>query len=471
MKNLLLFSGILLLALQSCKKIKPVAPARIQLDSTLAVPVSELNVPVYYPVQELEDMANEKLTNKIIEANLAIGQKGDSLFLSISRFQPIRMRYDGDRGITYSLPIQIEGFFHSKILGINIQNKEAVRAQVVITLFSDLYLDDDWNLAPQTQLKSVDWKEEPKLNVAGIKLNLKNQIEKILESNKQKIVDKLDESAKELIKIRPAIEKLWGDIQKPIRINKKVVPVWLKGDATDIDGRLYARSKDTLMIKARINANLHTVLDSAGSIKNPKPLPKLKRKEVGEPGLTAYALATIPFDVLNQVISQVTDTMKLNYGNHQVRIKSSEVYGTAEGIAIKVSIAGDIKADLFLRGTIGFDSVERKLMIDNFGYDVNTESSLVSAADWFAHDELIDRLKPYLALSMENTFTVIPELITKGVEKGKLGKKIDIHFNEFDVNIYQHLITRDNIQVILVARGRADVELQKGLFNKKKKPV
>lgn len=416
-------------------------------------------------------MANEKLNQKIIEAKLNVGLKGDSLFLSISRFKPIRMTYDGDRGITYALPVQIEGFFRSKILGLNIKNNEAIRAQVIITLFSDLYLDDYWNLAPQTQLKKIEWIEEPKVNVAGIKINLKPQIEKVLENNKQKIVDKLDDSAKEMIKIRPAIEKLWGDIQKPIRINKKVVPVWLKSEASDIDGILLTQSTDTLMIMASIKASLRTVLDSAASIKKPGPLPKLKRQTKGDAGLNAYALATIPFSVVNQVISQVTDTMKLEFGGHTVRIKSSEVYGTQEGIAIRVSLTGDLKADLFLRGTIAFDTVEQKLIIDNFGYDVNTENSLVSAANWFAHDQLVDRLKPYLSLPMENTFAVIPQLITKGVEKGKLGKKIDIHFEEFDVNIYQYLVTTDNIQIILSAKGKAGVELQKGLFNKKKRPV
>ena len=461
--------AVISLGVISCKRIKAPAPDRISLDSTLVIPESELNVPVYFPVQELEDMANEKLQAKVIEADIAISEKDDSIFLSISRFQPIRIDYDGDHGLTYTIPVQLDGFLKSKVLGIKIRNKEAIHAKIIITMFSDLFLDDNWNLAPQTEFRSIKWVEEPKINVAGIKFNLKPPIEKALENNKQKIVEKLDESAKNIIKIRPSIEKLWGDIQKPIRVNRKVVPVWLKGDATDIDGRLYAQSKDTLMIKATIKARLRTVLDSASEVRTPASLPRLKRKDVGEPGLTAYALATIPFEVVNDVITQVTDTMKLTYGRHEVTIESSEVYGTAEGIAIRVSLKGDIKADLYMRGTVGFDSVGQRLIIDNFGFDVNSENSLLNAADWFAHDQLIDRLRPYLSVPLENTFAVIPELITKAIEKGRLGKKIDIHFEQFDLSIYQVLITTDNIQVIVSAKGRADVELQKGLFDKRKK--
>jgi hypothetical protein len=150
-------------------------------------------------------------------------------------------------------------------------------------------------------------------------------------------------------------------------------------------------------------------------------------------------------------------------------VKSAEVYGTDDnGIAIRLSMRGDVKADVYLRGTIGFDSLEKKLIIDNFGFDVASEQSLLSAADWLAHDVIIERLKPYLTLSIEEIFDIIPTLINRGVEKGNLGKKINIHFSEFDMNIYQYLVTRDNIQIIVKVDGRADVELQKGLFDKKK---
>jgi hypothetical protein len=55
------------------------------------------------------------------------------------------------------------------------------------------------------------------------------------------------------------------------------------------------------------------------------------------------------------------------------------------------------------------------------------------------------------------------------VEKGKIGMKIEVRFSELDVDIKEYLITRDNLQIIFSAQGGADVQLQKGLFEKKKK--
>ncbi len=460
--------ALLACTLTSCTTIKAPAPERISLDSTLSVPTSELNVPIFYPVAELENMANEKLNSKVIDANIPISKGDDTLHLSISRFRSIKLTYDGDRGLTYSLPFQIDGYLDSKVIGIHIRNKEPMRAKIIITLFSDLYLDENWDLAPKTELKNIEWVEEPKIKVAGIKINLKPSIQNALEKNKDKIVAKLDESAKSIVKIHGSIEKLWGDLQKPIRINRKVVGVWLKADATDLDGRIYPISSDTLAIEAGLKAHISTTLDSAASIKTILPFPKLKRQINAPPGLHAYALVRIPFDAVNKVVSQVTDTMILRFKGHSVRIKESEVYGTKDGIAIRVSIRGDLDADVFLKGTIGFDSLGKKLQIENFGFDVNSELSLVNAADWFAHDELIDRLRPYLSIPLDKVFDAIPSLITKGIEKGNLGSKINVNFSEFDLSLYQHLITTKDIQIIAMVKGGADVELQNALFNKKK---
>ena len=53
---------------------------------------------------------------------------------------------------------------------------------------------------------------------------------------------------------------------------------------------------------------------------------------------------------------------------------------------------------------------------------------------------------------------------------GGFGKSaLTWHWLTHDVDIKEYLVTRDNLQIILSAQGGADVQLQKGLFEKKKK--
>jgi hypothetical protein len=458
------------LYLSSCARVVAPAPPRTTIDSTLVVPVSTLNVPVYYLIADIEELANKKIGSEPKEARVKVNPKGDSLFLTITRYEPVTIKYDGKRSLTCRVPIDIKGFFRGKKLGITIKNKTPVHARLALTVTTKVWLDKTWNLKTATTLDGIEWIEEPKLNIAGVKVNLRPPMENALEKHKADIIAKLDGSVGGLVKLGPSIEKVWFDLQKPIAINRKVIPVWLKMEGKNMSGRLVQSSKDTIAAEISLETSIESVLDSASAVQR-TPIPPFHRTDSLNPGVHAFVKATIPFEVINRVIGQVTDTMKLKYGRHSVRIKSSEVYGTQQGIAIGLSLAGDLRADIYLRGDIGFDSVENQLRITNFVFDINSEQSLVSAADWFTHETLIEKIQPYLTLPMNNTFRVVPTLMTNGIEKGKLGRKIDLTWSDFNVKIHRHLVTVRDIQVILQVDGRAEVKLEKGLLDKKKKPV
>lgn len=461
-------ASIILVAILAagCTRIKPEAPARTTVDSALTVPLSELNVPVFFPIAELEKIANSKLTAKVFEAKVPLSKNNDTLDLAITRFEPVKLAYNGKRGITYVLPMRVDGHLRSRVAGIRVQNKKPVTARVIITLYSDLYLDRDWNLAPQTKLMNLEWVEEPRVNVAGIKVNLRGPLERALLQNESKITDKLDATIKESAKIRQSIEKLWHDIQKPIRINRQVVPVWLKADAEDMNARLIFHSKDTLVIEVGLKTRIQTILDSANNPPGKKGLPGFRIKPDNSPGMVAYVKATVPFSKLNEVLRQVTDTMRLRVNGREIRVKEVEVYGTTGGVAIRLLLRGDLRAEVYLRGKVGFDTTEHRVVIDDFGFDMNSDQALLAAADWLTHDVIIDRLQPYLSLPMRHTFDALPALITKGIERGKLGSKIDLFIPQWTVGVEHTLITRTDIQLIVVARGLAAVQLEKALFSK-----
>jgi hypothetical protein len=292
----------------------------------------------------------------------------------------------------------------------------------------------------------------------------------MLFKNEAKITQGIDKAVEGLIKIEKAIEKLWVDLQKPILINKKVRPIWLKAEPISMSERIMSHSKDTLTIEISLKTKLQTLLDTAHLAKSVIPLGKQEAKNQHDTGLSAYLLATVPFDDINLMIKQVTDTMRFRFQGNEVRIKESEVYGMNDGLAIRIDLAGDVKARLYLTGKLGYDSASRSLVLTNFGFDVNSEQSLINVADWFSHDEIINRVRPHLTLSVGKSIEALPSLIFQGVEKGKLGEKIELYFSNFDAVLHKHLITHNNIQVIIHATGRADVQLQKGLFAKKTKP-
>ena len=87
------------------------------------------------------------------------------------------------------------------------------------------------------------------------------------------------------------------------------------------------------------------------------------------------------------------------------------MFGTDKGIAIKIGLQGDLTADLFVTGSIGYDSATQTIALEDFVFDLNSESSLVGAADWLAHDVIIERISPYLSLPVGNIFAMMPNIL------------------------------------------------------------
>jgi hypothetical protein len=457
---------LIILLATACKHVSPPEPDRSHLDSLLSIPVSELNIPVSYPVKEIENLINEKLNGKIIESRIPMNQKGDSVLLNITKLNRIKLSYDGNKGLTFKIPLLVDGFFQSKILGVGVKNRTPIRTKLIITIKSTLHLNENWQLKPKSEIKKIEWLEKPTLKVAGIKFNLQPQIEKSITKNENAITKKIDDSVDDLVKFSQSMNKLWSDIQKPIRINKKISRVWLNADAVEMTAHILHQSKDTLTIGVGLFTRMFTMLDSVPS-SNLIQLPKFKVRESDGNDINAFLLVTLPFEQLNKILNQATDTIKFKFGNHEVRVKKCEIFGTPDGIAIETKLVGDLRGKIYFTGIPGYDSITQSLVINNFNYDIHSEESIVHAANWMIHDEVIERIQPYLKIAIGKSIDSIPELIFKGIEKGRLGQKIEVNFTKFNINLEHHLVTEKNIQFLLHSTGNAKVQLKKGLFVKK----
>jgi len=60
-------------------------------------------------------------------------------------------------------------------------------------------------------------------------------------------------------------------------------------------------------------------------------------------------------------------------------------------------------------------------------------------------------------------------LIAKGIEKGKIGRKIEVRFSELDVDVKEYLITRDNLQIILFAQAPPMFSFRMDCLRKRKR--
>lgn len=466
------FSLIILLALTgcfiSCKRVKPEPPQASTLDTLLHPPLSVINVPVRYRVSAVQDMLNEKVKGTFVKKWLVINEKGDSVYLEVSREKEIKLARK-NRTLYSSIPLIVSGKFIARVAGIKVKNATPVEADLVLHLATNLHLDRDWNLVPETTIEKIEWKKEPVIKVAFAKVHLKNTIEKVLADKETQIIEKADGALQGLLKTRPVVQKLWMDIQKPIRINKKGAQVWLKAYGEDLTGYLEDTESDLISLSFQLKAYTQTIIEGDSIPLSNPTLPSFRRVVSGGDSLSIFVHSKIDFSKINEMLNAELRDKKLEAQGFSTTIIKVRTYGTPTGLAVQVDVKGDVDGKVYLSGAPQFDTLTYILGVKDFNFSVDSENTLVNTASWLLSTTIVDMIKDKLQVDVRPFAMQLPELIMQGVEKGKTGEKIDINIDTLVITPQTILTTRDNMQLIVRANGRASVGLEKKVFEKKKR--
>lgn len=452
----------------SCERVRPEPPVPSDLDTLLSPPLSVIHVPVQYRVSEIQDLLNEKVKGTFVKKWLVINDNSDSLYLEVSRREEITLRRR-EQTLYYTVPLKITGKVKAKVAGVRIRNATPVEALVNLHMVTSLRFDKRWNLVAKSDLKEIEWVKEPVLKVAFVKVKLRKPIESVLENKESAMISKADSLVQRLVDTRKIAQKLWGDIQKPIRISKKGITSWLKVYGEDLSGHLEETEEDLISLKFELKARARIIYEGDSMPASNPILPPFKQSMQASDSLNIYVHSLIRYELINKVLEENVKGKTLSAQGFNATISGLRVYGTSGGIAVEVKVKGDVSGKIYARGTPAFDPNNNTFSVSDFDFDVESENSLISTADWLLHTAVLDLIKDQLTFNVEPLAARIPELITQGIEKGKTGQKIDLRIDTLHIQPQVILPTRDNIQVIANATGRASLVLEKKLFEKKKR--
>jgi hypothetical protein len=472
MRNLItfLFCFFIIVAFSTCKKIKTNPPEASTLDTLIQLPVSVLYVPVQYRVSDFEKIINEKIQGKFIDKWMNLNDKGDSLYLAISRMRRITIQRR-DRTLFIVVPLKVSGKVRAKFAGIKIKNEAPVEAEINIHLSTTLKMDSKWNLLSDTHLDKIDWIKEPKLKVGFLNINLRGPIEKMLEKKEESVTAKADATLKTALNTRKVVSDIWRDIQLAHRINKQGVQVWLRPYGVDLKGRLEETEQDLISLQFQLKTLTHIYFEG-DSIPPPNTvLPDFARIDETKDSLIVYVHSLLRFDMVNDFLEKELDGKPISAKGFTTTIQHVRFYGTQTGIAVALQVKGDIDGTLYVKGTPSYDSLSNTIALKDFEFDISSESALINSADWLLHSKVLELISDKLKVNLTPLAVQLPKIIFNAIEKGKTGEKIDLNVDTLVLHPLVILPTRNNLQLLVMATGKASVTLNEKLFNKNDKKV
>ena len=270
---------------------------------------------------------------------------------------------------------------------------------------------------------------------------------------------------------RKVASDIWRDIQQAHVINRQGATVYLKPYGVDLSGKLQETDPDLISLLFELKTYTHIYFEG-DSIPAANPvLPRFKRITQDADSLSIYVHSLLRFDMMNGVLEKELEGKVLAAKGFSTTIKKVRIYGTPTGIAVELKVKGDIDGILYVKGTPAYDSATTSIQLKDFDFDLSSENALLNSADWLLHSSALDLVNEKLRVDLSPLGARLPEIIFKAIEKGKTGEKIDFKVDTLTLRPLAILPTRDNLQLLVHATGRAAVILDERLFNKNDKKV
>jgi len=456
------------MAIISCERIKPEPPRQTSLDSTLIPPLSTLTIPIRYEVAKLENMVNSKITGIILNESFRINDKADTLSLVIEKSSPITLSWSNPV-LYYSVPVRVSGKFIKHVGNLTIRNNQPVEMEIVLHMSTRLDIGSNWQLKTKTTLEEIKWIKDPKLKVIGVRINLRKKVEEAINKNRDMLTTKLDAVIPGVLDTRKIVSKLWLDIQKPIRINKKEKDVWLKAYGKTITARFVDSNPDLIALNVQLKAHLESYIEGDDIPASNDTLPSYVVNKYDHDSITMYVLVKLPFKQAEEILNETLVGKELSAEGYSTRIQKLNLYGTDSAVCLQVKLKGDVDGSVFMTAVPGYDTAAATLFASKFNYDLDTENALVNSANWLLQDTVLNIVRKKLMLNVQPFIDSLPKLITQGVERGRTGEKIDVTITSLEIRPINHLITKKELQILFFARARARIDLEQKLFVKRKK--
>lgn len=460
----IIFTAPILVIITGCGGCmnQTVAPAPLPVTDSVKVelPSSVFNIPVKYELKNFEQWINHVIKEKFLETVInPLNDERDEAKLIMTKTGIIQISSNGEELICI-VPLQIEAVLLKSRMGKGLtKSADTMVAIVNIQLSTPVALDKNWNLVTTFTIDKLKWIKEPVFQVGPFKKNLKKKINKWLKENEGALTKIIDREINKTVSMKPALSKVWMDLQKPIIIRKKQPNVWISFACTSIEGRILLGAS-AITCQTRVLAKTKMITDTTLlPARNAFPGYKLLKEAEASSDIHMYAFTS--FEEINEQLNSQLKGKTFKAEGYSLNIKSINAYASEAGISVEIVTSRDIEGKLVASGKLEFDSEEQSLVIRNFDYAVSSNNTLVNAGDMFLHQQLKDTIASKLVVDMGNLIDTVPQLVENAIARGKSSDKIDLEFDHLEIHRCEISMSATGVHFIIHAEATAGIRLKK----------
>ncbi|WP_080240049.1 DUF4403 family protein [Spirosoma rigui] len=449
----LLFFIAALVGAVSCNRVKSAPPVTQTFEPAIVDPVSFVAADITFNIRDLERKINQALKPVLVKEEAFEGRKGEAWRIRVERTGPVRIKY-ANRRVSFSAPLQV---WYSNPIGLRKDKKSRPLCALAVSFVSPLSVASNWRLNTKVSLENYHWIEQPTVRLLGVKVNVRNLAENLLNKRRADIESVIDKAVHDELRLDKQVNKIWNDMQKPMRISRQPQQIWLIPRPFSVAVAPVSGNTKQITLPVQIAFRVDTRFGEMPVVEHLEKLPRLLRRNKVPDASRLQVLVRVPYADMNQVLAQTLNKQKLDLAGGRVKIKKATVYGGGRSLILKADVGGAVNGTLYFRGHPAYDTLDNTLRVQDMDFDVVTKERFLATADWLLHDSLRDTLQSVMVVPLKYEVESLPQKIETAFARGKVGKKTALDVDRFRLVPQKIVIRPENIEILIKVESKVDL--------------
>ncbi|MGK4566153.1 DUF4403 family protein [Flavobacterium sp. 3HN19-14] len=457
-KSFLLFF-ISIIVLSGCASTQKIAALKPEPDDASPllydnVP-SFISLPIKIKLKDIENQTNKLMTGLIYEDD---NIEDDDYTVKVWKLAPITLSNENGK-IKTILPLKATVNYRYGInkMGIKLMDTREFNFNGVLTLVSDVSLTN-WKLNTTTQLKSLDWKESPTIDIAGKSIAITYLINPAVKLFKTKIERSIDENIKKSMDFKPNVLDALEKICTPSQMSADY-DSWLRIVPTELYTTDAQLQKETIAMNMGLKCTIETLVGQKPESKFDRNKIVLKPVASIPEKITANIVAVSTYKDASAVMVKNFQGKEFGSGSKKVTVQNVALWHKNGKMVIALDLLGSVNGTIYLSGFPQYNEATKEIFFDQLDYALDTKSTLMRTANWLASGMILKKIQESCRYSIKPNLDEGKENMLKYMKNYSPTAGVFINGNINDIEFKKVQLTNKAIIAFLVVTGNVDVNV------------
>ncbi len=319
-------------------------------------------------------------------------------------------------GVEYAK--QIKGSI-TKIAECGQRDASTGAGRLSVTVATTFRQARSYTVLPASQVSAVQSAQSCVLSEQGV--DASPLMAQVYRSDLQEVLPAVDRKAAGLVTVKPAVARIWNDLQEPLLLDEPE-QLWLLLNPMTTAAAGVAPLSGTPAAGYGVIAR-PTVVRGPKPTSRHLPLPEPQDHFQNDGFHVDFALQ-VPIEEANQRLRDAVIGQEWSLGVGTIKIVNATLYPLGNQVGVELILRGLLPLTLRLKGTPAYDESAGRILFRDVDYTIKERTPATDLAEEWLHEPLREELASRLSLPIREELDVMRQALEKGLNRELTGGQL-----------------------------------------------